>query len=236
MSRSTPAAGVGAVLAALASLVLVAVAAQLAPARAGGGSWRAWPERLAAAERRAGEDLTLGLDRLPATAQGVLQAVIAGVLLAVIVVLARRLARIWRDHRRGVRLAAEALGRPVPGGPVSQDVRDALAEAAKVAAEDLEVAVVAGGGDASDAVIRAWVRVEEVAAQAGHRRREADTATEFTAGLLRLGMTDAAPVGTLLRIYGAARFGSVPVPVDDVARARRAFQEVHRSLAGRSLV
>lgn len=153
------------------------------------------------------------------------QGLTALALVGVIVILGRRLLRVWRT--RADSRAPQLPGRqPLRGR--SPAIEAALADAAGAAATDLRAGV---GGDPSDAVVRAWVRVEEAAAGSGATRAASQTATEFTADLLRRGMADPTPITTLLTLYGQARFGTEPLTRAEVGRARGAFDTVHRRLA-----
>jgi hypothetical protein len=62
-------------------------------------------------------------------------------------------------------------------------------------------------GPPSDAVVAAWLRLEEAAAESGFARAPHQTPTEFTTGVLakHLGAQDA--VGQLRELYQRARFG-----------------------------
>jgi hypothetical protein len=171
----------------------------------------------------------LDLSAVPDLVVQAAQAVAAVALLAVVAVLIRRLLRAWRD-RRAARAAPpdRAPVRPLPLVGRHGDIAAVLVTATGAAATDLWGPAPT---DSSDAVIRAWIRVEEAAAGSGLARSRSQTATEFTAELLRQGMADPAPVATLLRSYGQARFGSEPLTAAQVARAGEAFDAVHRGLA-----
>jgi len=86
-----------------------------------------------------------------------------------------------------------------------------------------------------DAVVAAWVALEDAAARHGTTRDPAQTATEFTTQLLtahrRDGRTVPAPdVDTLRRLYQRARFTARPVAPDDVDAARAALTRIARAL------
>lgn len=73
-----------------------------------------------------------------------------------------------------------------------------------------------------DAVIAAWVRLEEAAAASGLARHPASTPTEFTLAVLDRTHADRAASRDLLDLYLRARFGEEHLGADDVAAARRA--------------
>lgn len=79
-----------------------------------------------------------------------------------------------------------------------------------------------------DAVIAAWVALEEAAADHGIVRAASQTPTEFAVGVLRRG-ADAEAVTHLRDVYLAARFSEHPVTHDDVARAQVALDAIARA-------
>ncbi|TNM64230.1 DUF4129 domain-containing protein [Streptomyces sp. NP160] len=155
-------------------------------------------------------------------------AVAAVLAAAVVVLLARRL--LQRRARR-----AEAL--------------DPLDEAAPTGVTGLAAPVVRRGiarslevleapRDLDDAVVRAWLGLEEAASDAGVARSAAETPTEFTARLLERVPADAEAVEVLRWLYSRARFGaraggtpgrSAQQDDDDAERARAALRALARS-------
>lgn len=81
----------------------------------------------------------------------------------------------------------------------------------------------------ADAIVRAWMGLEETAQESGIVRRPAETPTEFTSGLLRKAFADDRAIQTLLRLYLRARFGDHPVTSDEVAAVREALGELVRT-------
>lgn len=75
--------------------------------------------------------------------------------------------------------------------------------------------------DPTDAVVAAWVALEEAAARSGVPRRPADTPTELATRVLTATEADAGAVTTLLGLYHRARFSTVGVGPDAVVQARR---------------
>lgn len=71
----------------------------------------------------------------------------------------------------------------------------------------------------TDAIIRAWLILEEAAASSGMRRLPSDTPTDLT--MVVLARTQADPEATrgLLRLYHQARFGSSPMSAADQEQA-----------------
>ncbi|MBP2320912.1 hypothetical protein JOF56_001297 [Kibdelosporangium banguiense] len=83
------------------------------------------------------------------------------------------------------------------------------------------------GGPPSDAVIAAWVRLEESAAETGTPREPHQTPTEFTAAVLAGHTMDAEALGELKNLYHRARFGEPgSVTQADARRARSALEKI----------
>jgi hypothetical protein len=81
----------------------------------------------------------------------------------------------------------------------------------------------------ADAIVRAWLGLQETAAESGIVRRPAETPTEFTSRILGRAFADDRAVRTLLRLYLRTRFGDHPVTAEDVAAVRAALQELVRT-------
>lgn len=81
-----------------------------------------------------------------------------------------------------------------------------------------------------DAVVAAWVSLEEAAARHGTARDPAQTPTEFTVELLHDTPAPPDPVATLRRLYHHARFTDRPVARDEVAAAREALVHIASAL------
>jgi hypothetical protein len=83
--------------------------------------------------------------------------------------------------------------------------------------------------DPADAIVRAWLGLQETAEQSGIVRGPAETPTEFSARILSRAFADDAALRTLLALYLRTRFGDHPVTVEDVAAVRAALQELVRT-------
>lgn len=103
----------------------------------------------------------------------------------------------------------------------------ALRDGVAAAAEHLR-----SPGRPVDAVIAAWVRLEEAAAASGLPRHPASTPTEFTLAVLDRTHADRGASRVLLDLYLRARFGDEHLGPDDVATARRAVDHLAAGLAG----
>jgi hypothetical protein len=123
---------------------------------------------------------------------------------------------VWRVlPRRPVKApAAEAAGSQVSGAgsPDAPAVRQGVREA-----QQLLDAV----ADPTDAVLAAWVALEDAAAGSGVPRRPADTPTELTARVLAATAADEDAATTLLGLYHRARFSAGGVGPEAVVEARR---------------
>jgi len=75
-------------------------------------------------------------------------------------------------------------------------------------------------GNPTDAIIAAWLALEEAAEASGVPRQAAQTPTEFTADVLGRTGIDAEPVQTLLGLYLHARFSAQPASAADLDQAR----------------
>jgi hypothetical protein len=73
--------------------------------------------------------------------------------------------------------------------------------------------------DPTDAVIAAWLALEEAAALSGIPRRPAQTPTEFTVTVLDATPADVAATRGLVGLYHLARFSSHRIGSEDVASA-----------------
>lgn len=81
-----------------------------------------------------------------------------------------------------------------------------------------------GGLSPADAVIAAWVALEEAAARSGVRRDRAATPTEFTVAVLDSTPADPGATRSLLALYLRARFGGEHMGPRDVASATDALR------------
>lgn len=82
------------------------------------------------------------------------------------------------------------------------------------------------GGPPGDAVVLAWLALEEAAAECGTTRHPHQTATEFTTAVLAGLDVDTDALDQLRRLYQRARFSGNVVTEADVDTATRALERV----------
>lgn len=80
-----------------------------------------------------------------------------------------------------------------------------------------------------DAIVKAWLGLQEAAEESGIQRRGAETPTEFTLRIIGRVPTDRAAITTLLNCYLRVRFGDHPATSTDVETAREAFRSLAAS-------
>lgn len=143
-----------------------------------------------------------------------------GVALMVAAVLAWRW---WTGHRRrpGLHVHAPAVAgaRPDPAeaAPEPEFLLTGIEPTLQLLDEPREPA---------DAIVRAWLGLEQSAQESGIVRRPEETPTEFTARILKAAFADDRAVQVLLRLYLRARFGDRPVTSDDVTAVRGILREL----------
>lgn len=81
-------------------------------------------------------------------------------------------------------------------------------------------------GNPTDAIIAAWLALEEAADSSGVHRQPSQTPTEFTADVLGRTGVPAEPVQTLLGLYLRARFAAQPSSDQELATARRCIRDL----------
>jgi hypothetical protein len=113
--------------------------------------------------------------------------------------------------------AADSLGEDVDLPEIQDAVTRALAH-------------LDGHARPRDAVVAAWVALEEAAERAGTRKDPAQTPTEFAGTVLAATPAPPAAVARLRTLYQRARFTDRPIDRPAVAQAREALADIARSL------
>lgn len=80
-----------------------------------------------------------------------------------------------------------------------------------------------------DAIVKAWLGLQEAAEESGIQRRSAETPTEFTLRIIGRVPADRPAITTLLNSYLRVRFGEHPATDADVETARAAFRSLAAS-------
>ncbi|PRY46679.1 uncharacterized protein DUF4129 [Umezawaea tangerina] len=131
-------------------------------------------------------------------------------------------------RRRRVRRGYDAVGETAQEAADGGGGAVVLLSGARKALGQLRERV---GGPASDAVVAAWLDLEDAAERCGAPRRRHETSTEFTGALLVRYEVDAEAAATLRGLYQRARFGGAGgVSAQDAERAVDALERVVVSL------
>jgi hypothetical protein len=155
--------------------------------------------------------------------------VVLWVVIALAVITIAVLLWLWwmRRPTRAARIynsVGVAAASPIPSEPEPDPNTPALRTGI-----DLALQILDEQRDPADAIVQAWLGLQETAEESGITRRPAETPTEFTSRILSRALTDDQAIKTLLRLYLRTRFGDHPVTQDDVATVRTALQELLRT-------
>lgn len=147
---------------------------------------------------------------------------VAGIVGFLIVLLARRIRFVRRVRFAGVRVES----RHPPEGHDDDDAvdREALAD------ELAERLVALEGGRPRNAIVAAWIALEEAAARAGVPRDETETPTEFTRRAMAAYHLDEDALGRLADLYREARFSQHQVTEHHIRHARDCLGILSRDL------
>lgn len=128
----------------------------------------------------------------------------------------------WRRHRARPEPVAADPGDP--DGSANQALVHAVEEGLRAVSR----------GDAADAIIGCWVRLERVAADAGTARRPAETAGDLTARVLAAHQVTPDTLRRLADLYREARFSRHTLGGAQREAARAALEQVRAELRGRT--
>lgn len=154
----------------------------------------------------------------------VVAAILVGLLVAVLLTyVARQLLALRRERVRARpdKLPAGATTDTLGDDVDLPEIQDAVTRA---------LAHLDGHPRPRDAVVAAWVALEEAAERAGTRKDPAQTPTEFAGTVLAATPAPPAAVTRLRTLYQRARFTDRPVDRAAVAQARDALADIARSL------
>ncbi|WP_022880762.1 DUF4129 domain-containing protein [Gryllotalpicola ginsengisoli] len=147
--------------------------------------------------------------------------------------LARRRGRRIGLPQLGEVSAAEGLGWQVSGTePEAEPDAPTVARGLRRALDLLEEQ-----REPADAVVAAWLGLQQAAEESGVERRPAETPTEFTERVIARVRADRDAAGRLVDVYQAVRFGGRAVTPADVEAARGAIRALldswHEPAVGR---
>lgn len=115
-----------------------------------------------------------------------------------------------------------------PSKPEEFDLLDEVAAA--IAADADKQRALLERGEARNAIVACWLRLEQVITDAGLERRPSDTAQEFTARVLNRFQVDAESADRLAALYLEARFSSHEMTEQQRREAIDALDAIHRGL------
>ena len=87
--------------------------------------------------------------------------------------------------------------------------------------------------ETDDAIIAAWLALEDAAAATGVPRKPSQTPTEFTVSVLEATDADRGAVTGLLRLYHLARFSDHPISGSDIEQATQHLATLARGWRNR---
>lgn len=157
----------------------------------------------------------------------VLEAMVVALALALLVVIVRWSIRRFRARRR----LLHRTGGPDDAAALSAAAADAVVSA-PVMQRGIQKALhilAEGRRTPRDAVVAAWLGLEETAMLAGARRGVAETPTEYTARIIGRFETDRDAADALVRLYQDVRFGAHPVDRDVIVVARSCLVRLQES-------
>jgi len=155
---------------------------------------------------------------------GLIAAVLIGLLVAALLTIVAR--HLLALHRERTRARPDALTSGTAADSLGDDVDlPEIQDAVTLALAHLD-----GHARPRDAVVAAWVALEEAAERAGTRKDPAQTPTEFAGTVLAATPAPPAAVARLRTLYQRARFTDRPIDRAAVAQAREALADIARSL------
>ena len=132
----------------------------------------------------------------------------------------RTVTRLWSQRRLRKRAGASLAA--VQDGASSEERASAAVQSGIVEAlQDIEDHM-----DPGEAIVAAWMGLEQSARRAGFVRSVSETPMEFTRRIIVRAAGSAAEVDSLLRLYERVRFGGYIADEGDRARARDALRSI----------
>lgn len=210
---------------AFAVVAMAAAGGSVHPVTQTGGGWRWEPRAIDSDDIAREPDSGAPRNETPqSTALGDVisvlgQLLVVVVLVALSILVARRLVRLLRDITVDEPPGDAGWVVVAPDGRSHLD--DALGHA---------LAVVGADGPVDDAIIACWVGVEDAAADAGVGRGPAETAAELTVRVLGRLAVPADATRRLLALYRTARYSPHPLGEADRRAAVDALHEIRAAL------
>ena len=127
------------------------------------------------------------------------------------------------------RLLRRRTGGPAAGGGAAVLLDDAVPAPVVRRGIARALQILDKPGEPSDAVVRAWLGLEETAEDAGAGRAASETPAEYTARIMQRFDADRAAAQALLRLYQDVRFGGRAADAASVARARGCLLRLQES-------
>ncbi|WP_253386311.1 DUF4129 domain-containing protein [Microbacterium foliorum] len=153
----------------------------------------------------------------------ILMLLVAAGVIVLLAIIARALLRAWRDRptrrREGAEVAAEVGD--VAAVPEPQVVVDAIRRGIAGALQAIDERAVP-----TDAVIAAWVGLEESAADAGVARAPSETPAEFALRIITRRSGIEAEASELLTLFERVRFGAHEATEPERNAARSALRQI----------
>jgi hypothetical protein len=145
----------------------------------------------------------------------------------VIAILALFVLYVVRHRVRRMRIGAieEFLSEDLDKDPDDQDADLPALHRGLLRASD----VLESTREPRDAIVRAWMGLQEAAEDSGVRRRPAETPTEFTTRVFESVDADRGAAAALLRVYLRVRFRAQPATQSDVVVAREAIARLQKT-------
>jgi hypothetical protein len=143
------------------------------------------------------------------------------VLGAIVVAIGYLMRRAWQNRPR---LRWRRRSNPTADFVMFEDV------AASVVADAAEQMAALRRGQARNAIVECWLRLEALAAESGLEPDPADTSEEFTARVLGHVTVDTGAIGRLAALYREARFSTHAMGEPHRLAAIEALAAIHRDL------
>ncbi len=143
----------------------------------------------------------------------------------VVIIVALLVLRWWLRRRR--HLALEAMDATIGGLPLAKEPEPDAPVLRR--GFDLALHVLDTEREPRDAIVKAWLGLQDAAEDSGIRRAPAETPTEFTSRIRGMVVSDERSVVSLLRWYHWGRFGDHPATEQDVASARASLESLAAS-------